>query len=185
MSKTREEYTTRMGYMPYYKFPEQLEIFDEEFIYYKVRVPRLYIKDHIESGKVWPHDVDTDIVGTLDDSVVLGVFFLPVYTGVEYLEEDDDFLYYKVRVPAVFSDYYKEVGAPTIRGIKLKNDEIKETKTGLFEITFTCKSCGYAYTEIGGDDLFRMLYERDCPYCYCTSLDVKSKAIVGEDMDGD
>jgi hypothetical protein len=103
MSRACEKYIQKMGYMPSYKLPEKLDE-DEEFEYFKVRVPRQYIKEHIEMGEVWPHDVDTNIVGTQDASVVLGVMFLLVYTGVDYLEEDDDFLYYKVRVPKVFLD---------------------------------------------------------------------------------
>jgi len=103
MKKQGDEYLQRMGYMPSYKFPKKTGE-DDEFEYFRVRVPRQYIKEHIETGNKWPHDVDTSIVGTQDVSVVLGVIFLPVYTGVEYLEEDDDFLYYKVRVPKVFLD---------------------------------------------------------------------------------
>ena len=95
-----------MGNMPCYKSPEKLGegLIPDEFEYFKFRVPRQYIKEHIAMGGVWPHDVDTDIVGVRDSSIVLGVIFLPVYTGVEYLEEDEDFLYYKVRVPKVFLD---------------------------------------------------------------------------------
>lgn len=121
MNKGLEEYIQRMGNMPCYKFPEKLEE-DEEFEYFKFKVPRQYIKEHTAMGEVWPHDVDTDIVGTQDASVVLGVIFLPVYTGVEYLEEDDDFLYYKVRVPKVFLD-------SPIRGSELTYRVAYETKT--------------------------------------------------------
>ena len=121
MSKRFEEYIQRMGNMPCYKFPEKLDE-DEEFEYFKFKVPRQYIKEHIAMGEVWPHDVDTDIVGVRDESIVLGVIFLPVYFGVEYLEEDDDFLYYKVRVPKVFLDF-------PIRGSELTYRTAYETKT--------------------------------------------------------
>lgn len=103
MSKTCEEYVERMGNMPSYRVPEKIDE-DEEFEYFKIRVPRQYIKEHIEMGETWPHAVDTSIKGERDESVVLGVIFVPVYAGVEYLEEDVDFLYYKARVPKVFLD---------------------------------------------------------------------------------
>ncbi len=125
MKNPYEEYSQKMGYMPSYRLPEKLEE-DDEFEYFKVRVPRLYIKEHIALGEVWPHDVDTSIVGTQDASVVLGIIFLPVYTGVEYLEEDDDFLYYKVRVPKVFLD-------ASIRGSELTYRTVYEDESLISE----------------------------------------------------
>jgi len=84
-------------------FPEKLDE-DEEFEYYEIRVPRHYIRGHIEEGGVWLDYTETDEEGTEDPSVVLGVIYLPAFKGVEYLREDADFLYYKIRVPIIFLD---------------------------------------------------------------------------------
>lgn len=94
-------YLERMGYMPNYKFPEFIEE-DSQFAYYKFRVPRHYIRQHIDDGDVWPNYKETTEKGNRDESVVLGVGFFPVYSGVELLDEDADFLYYKVKVPKLF-----------------------------------------------------------------------------------
>ncbi|MHA2344735.1 MAG: hypothetical protein ACXADW_23005 [Candidatus Hodarchaeales archaeon] len=139
MGKTFEEYTQRMGYMPSYQLPEKLEE-DDEFEYFKFKVPRQYIKEHIEMGDVWPHDVDTDIVGTEDASIVLGVMFLPVYSGVEYLEEDEDFLYYKIRVPIVFLDYPIRGSKFTYRLVYEKlNFESPEQRAERESVDIECK----------------------------------------------
>ncbi|MHA2010711.1 MAG: hypothetical protein ACW980_25665 [Promethearchaeota archaeon] len=191
MSKTFEEYTQRMGYMPSYQLPEKLDE-DDEFEYFKVKVPRQYIKEHIELGDAWPHEVDTDIVGFEDASIVLGVIFLPVYTGVEYLSEDEDFLYYMVRVPKVFLTYraaYEKLALETA-GEKAEREsvnieckkvpkagesmpdkeelaiirKVKKDKILLYEVTFICGNatdCGMVFTETGSD-LFEMLYSRSC-----------------------
>jgi len=101
MNKPLGAYSEKMGYMPCYKFPKEIDE-DEEFMYYKFRVPRLYIREHIREGNVWPNYTETYEKGNMDESVVLGVGFFPVYTGVEYISEDADFLYYKVKVPKEF-----------------------------------------------------------------------------------
>jgi len=101
MSETLGDYIESMGYIPCYKFPEEVDE-DEEFMYYKFRVPRIYIREHIAEGNVWPDYVESFEEGTKDKSVVLGVSFFPVYTGVEYLGDDVDFLYYKAKVPKAF-----------------------------------------------------------------------------------
>lgn len=120
MNKSLEDYLERMGYMPCYKFPEYIDE-DKEFKYYRFRVPRHYIRDHIAEGNIWPDYIETREKGTRDDSVVLGVGFFIVYTGVEYLDSDADFVYYKVRVPKVFLDSYIS-GSPYTYG------ELYETK---------------------------------------------------------
>ena len=125
MDKTYKDYTPRMGYMPCYKFPEELGE-DEEFEFFKFRVPRQYIREHIAEGGKWPHSVDLTIKGSRDEAVVLGVGFFPVYSGVEYLEEDDDFLYYKVRVPKLFLD------APILNS-EMTYRMLYEAKTSILE----------------------------------------------------
>lgn len=100
MNKLLEDYAPNMGYFPTYGCPEKLGE-DEEFAYYKFKVPRHYIRGVLEEGNAWPDYEECMEEGTLDDSVVLGMRFLPVYTGVEYLDADVDFVYYKVRVPKV------------------------------------------------------------------------------------
>lgn len=206
MDKAIEYYIERMGYMPVYVCPEWLDA-DAEFEYYKFSVPRLYIKEHIAEGGVWPHDVDINIVGTQDASVVLGVAFLPVYTGVEYLTEDDDFLYYKVRVPKVYLDSFipdsnktyrqayepkeepdiLECEGPIKAGAPLSDAEeleivrkVKESKPLLWEIFFRCSSCGEDFGEVE-TDLFDALYARSCPVCANTLLDLVSCEILLEE----
>ena len=125
MGKSPEHYIPRMGYMPCYKFPEKKGE-DEEFEFYEFRVPRQYIREHIAEGRKWPHEVDLTIKGERDNSVVLGVGFFPVYTGVEYLEEDDDFLYYLVRVPISVLD-------ASILGSELTYRFLYEAKTSVWE----------------------------------------------------
>lgn len=99
--KTFTWYVERMGLCPCYMYPEYMEE-DDEFEYYQIQIPRHYIRDHIEEGGTWLDYVETDEEGEEDASVVLGVIFLPVFHGVEYLDADADFLYYKVRAPKVF-----------------------------------------------------------------------------------
>jgi Zn finger protein HypA/HybF involved in hydrogenase expression len=114
--KTLREYTQYMGYFPSYMFPEKVDE-DEEFEYYKVKVPRIFIREHIATGDNWLDYEETDEEGTLDKSVVLGVIWLLAYKGTEYLEADADFLYYKIKVPIVFLNtpirgggmYYREM----------------------------------------------------------------------------
>lgn len=103
MNKDLGYYLERMGYMPNYKFPEQIDE-DDEFKYYKFRVPRHYIRAHIEEGNIWPGYVENVELGSgmKDESVVLGVGFFPVHMGVDFIGEDADFLYYKVKVAKVF-----------------------------------------------------------------------------------
>ena len=101
MSKDLEYYLERMGYMPCYKFPEEVGE-NEEFKFYEFKVPRHYIREHIAEGNIWPNYVETTEAGTEDNSVVLGVGFFPVFSGVDFLGEDPDFLYYRVKVPKVF-----------------------------------------------------------------------------------
>jgi hypothetical protein len=120
MNKSLGDYTKRMGYMPCYKFPEEIDE-DSEFMYYKFRVPRIYIRWHIEEGNIWPDYEESFEGGTRDESVVLGVGLFPVYSGVEYLDEDADFLYYKVKVPKAFLDTY-------IEGTTFKYGMLYETK---------------------------------------------------------
>ena len=206
MNKTIEDYIQRMGYMPVYLCPELLDE-DEEFEYYKFSIPRIYIKEHIAEGGVWPHDVDTSIVGTQDASVVLGVIFLPVYTGVEYLTEDDDFLYYKVMVPKVYLDSFilgsdvmyrvayepketfdvMECEAPIKAGDPLPDTEeleivrrVKESKPLLWEVFFRCPDCG-EYFGVVETDLFDAVYAKSCPACANTLLDMVSCEILLEE----
>ncbi len=101
--KTLREYTEYMGYFPSYMFPEKVDE-DEEFEYYRVKVPRIFIREHIATGDNWLEYEETDEEGTLDKSVVLGVIWLLAYKGTEYIEADADFLYYKIKVPIVFLD---------------------------------------------------------------------------------
>jgi hypothetical protein len=142
MSDLPDNYKERMGYMPCYKFPTEMGD-DATFEYYKFRVPRHYIREHIKDGLVWPDYNETTEEGTRDESVVLGVGFFPVYSGVEYLEEDADFLYYKVKVPKVFLDTQIEGTPHTYRllyetkDFKLKTPEEKAEEASVLEIRST------------------------------------------------
>lgn len=120
MSDLPEVYVQRMGYMPCYKFPEEIDE-DDTFVYYMFRVPRHYIREHIAEGLTWPDYKEIDEQGTEDKSIVLGVGFFPVYTGVIFLYEDVDFLYYKVRVP-------KKILDATISGTSYTYRILYETK---------------------------------------------------------
>lgn len=103
MAKLLEDYTPYMGYVPTYGAPEKLEE-DEEFVYYKFKVPRVYIRGIIEEEGMWFGYTECEEESTLNGSVVLGIRHLPVYSEVVYLDSDVDFVYYKVRVPKVLLD---------------------------------------------------------------------------------
>ncbi len=196
-----------MGYMPCYLFPEKLEE-DDEFEYYKFRVPRHYIREHIADGDIWPDYEETEEEGTKDKSAVLGVGFLLVYTGVEYLDSDADFLYYRVRVPKVFLDSPALDGRFTYRvlydagTLEVKSDrtpkagesmvgkeeletvrKVKKSDPLLYEVTFKCKNvedCGIEFKEIGSV-LFDMLYSQSCPECDHPLLEMKECKILVEE----
>lgn len=95
----------RMGYVPCYMWPEKIDE-DEEFEYFKIKIPRHYIRMHIEEGGKWLHYEETDEVGEHDKSVVLGIIYLPAIPDQEPMDADADFLYYRIAVPKSFLDAY-------------------------------------------------------------------------------
>lgn len=106
---TLDEVTEKMGYFPTYGHPSKVDE-DDEFVYYLFLVPRYYIEDHIAEGEKWDGYVPSAVPSTLDKSCVLGVKFLPIYTKVTKIEEDEDFLYYKARVPKMFLEHESSYG---------------------------------------------------------------------------
>jgi len=103
MGKTFEEYLERVGLFPSYGTPEFIEE-DEEFKYYLFRVPRHYIREHIAEGGTWLEYEEVEEESTLDKSVVLGMRYLPAYTGIESQGFDVDFYYYRCKMPKVVLD---------------------------------------------------------------------------------
>lgn len=99
------DHIERMGYTPCFKWPEKTRE-DDEFEYYKISVPRHLIRMHLEEGNVWPGYVETDEEGEYDESVVLGVIWLPGIPSPEPLDADADFVYYEIAVPIEFLDSY-------------------------------------------------------------------------------
>lgn len=126
MDKDFNYYIRRMGYIASYLLPEHIDT-DEEFEYYMVKVPRHYIRMIADEGEEWPDYVETEEEGKLDRSVVLGMYFLPVYQGVDFYDEDADFLYYIVRVPHVFLNHIIEGTSYTYR-IVFELDKIKSVE---------------------------------------------------------
>lgn len=132
-NKTFEWYIERMGYVPCYMFPEFMDK-DEEFEYYKVKIPRHYIREHIAEGGTWYDYQETDEKGTLDKSVVAGMIHLCAYFGTEYIEEDADFLYYRIRVPIVFLDtaipgsslFYREMYEARYLNVKTDRELVED-----------------------------------------------------------
>lgn len=185
-----EGFVERMGYMPCYKFPEEIDE-DATFKYYKFRVPRHYIRDHISEGNVWPGYEECFEPGARDESVVLGVGFFPVYTGVELLDEDADFLYYKVRVPKEFlntpikgTPYYYSILYET-KDYKLKTAEemaetealMKETEDILAGISMPDRTDLEAVRSV--KEKQTLLYE---VVLYCPACDVEHDPEVAEDL---
>ena len=103
MNKSLEDYLEYMGYFATYGCPEKLDD-DGEFEYYKFKVPRHYIREMMEEGVDWLEYEEWEEESTLDSSVILGMRYLLVHTGIEYLDADIDFLYYKIKVPKVVLD---------------------------------------------------------------------------------
>ena len=103
MNKTLDDYRDYMGYFPTYGCPDKLED-DEEFEYYKFKIPRHYIRGVLAEGDVWLGYEECEEEGTLDSSIILGMRYLPVYVGIEYLGADVDFLYYKIKTPKMILD---------------------------------------------------------------------------------
>jgi hypothetical protein len=101
--KSLEYYKERMGYFPTYGVPIRLDE-DDEFVYFRFRVPRHYIRFEIEEGVKWHLYKETDEVGTLTSEVVIGVRHLPVHVGIEEDGSDADFVYYRCPVPKVVMD---------------------------------------------------------------------------------
>jgi len=95
----------RMGYVPCYMWPEKIDE-DDEFEYFKVKIPRHYIRMHIAEGGKWIGYEETDEVGEHDESVVLGIIYLPAIPDQEPMDADADFLYYRIAVPKSFLDSY-------------------------------------------------------------------------------
>lgn len=95
----------RMGYVPCYKWPEKIDE-DDQFEYFKIRIPRHYIRMHIEEGGIWHGYEETDEEGERDRSVVLGIIYLPAIPDQEPMDADADFLYYRIAVPKSFLDSY-------------------------------------------------------------------------------
>jgi hypothetical protein len=184
MSKAVEEYEQRMGYMPSFGIPQKLDE-DGEFEYYEVKVPRQYIKEHLELGETWPHEVDTSIKGTQDDSIVLGVMFIPVYSGVDYLREDDDFLFYKVRVPKVFLDAPILGSEMTYRTVYEKGDrnvETSEQKAERESEHIECKKAPKAGVSLDGKEELMIVrkVKEATPLLYEVTFKCKNKECAEE-----
>ena len=100
------DHIERMGMFPCFKWPEKTRE-DHEFEYFKVRVPRHHIRMHIAEGGKWPGYRETTEQGEYDESVVLGVIWLPgMLPNPEPLDADADFVYYELQVPKEFLDTY-------------------------------------------------------------------------------
>lgn len=189
MSKNLEDYVKHMGYMPNYKFPEAIDE-DKEFVYYKFRVPRHYIREHIANGDTWPDYEESNEIGTRDESVVLGVGFFPVYKGVEYITADADFLYYKVRVPKVFL-FTPVKGTPYTYGVlydtkdfKLRTpEELAERATEIIPCEFKAGDSMPGRKELDAVRKVKetniLLYE---VVFYCNVCGTEHKPEVGSDL---
>lgn len=103
------EITERMGYFPTYGHPTKIDE-DDEFVYYLFLVPRHYIEERILEGDKWEGYIPSAKPSTLDDSCILGVKFLPIYTKVSEVEADEDFVYFKTRVPKAFLELQSSYG---------------------------------------------------------------------------
>jgi hypothetical protein len=103
------EITERMGYFPTYGHPPKIDE-DDDFVYYLFAVPRHYIEDRILEGDKWEGYTPSTKPSTLDKSCILGVKFLPIYTKVSEVEADEDFIYFKARVPKAFLEHQSSYG---------------------------------------------------------------------------
>jgi len=76
---------------------------DIEFAFMKFKIPIPWIKEHIRDGGRWLGYEEDGNEGTWPNTPWMGdMVHLPVYIGVEFIEKDEYFYYYKCRVPHLF-----------------------------------------------------------------------------------
>lgn len=170
-----EDYVERMGYYPSYKQPTFLSK-DDEFAYYEFRIPHAYRNDTVE-----------DPSGVLPDGWMYNMRQFLVHTGIELVNEDATFLYFKCKVPLVIlnspygHNYHVAVNVHTFSEgpspeqekkildvfEKAKQQEVEELQQ--YEITFICERCKQEETEIHNNPVSG-LWQRRCGNCHFTVL---------------
>jgi len=174
--KTIHDYAPRMGYYPSYRQPKLLSK-DEEFAYYEFRIPHAYRNDTVE-----------DPSGVLPDGWMYDMRQFLVHTGVELINEDVTFLYFKCKVPLIILNspyghkYHADVriaDMPDKETEKKLQDIFEKAKAGevkkaqQYEITLICERCKQQETEIHNDPVAGLV-QRYCGNCHCTMLKLAS-----------
>lgn len=99
---TLEDYQAKMSLFPSFKRPQYIGE-DIEFAFMRFRIPIPWIKEHIRDGGKWPGYEEDENEGIWPNQPWMGdMVWLPVYVGVEFMEKDEYFYFYKCKVPHVF-----------------------------------------------------------------------------------
>lgn len=99
---TLKDYLQKMSLFPSFKRPQYIGE-DIEFAFMMFKVPIPWIKEHIRDGGKWPGYEEDENEGIWPNTPWMGdMIHLPVYVGVEFVEKDEYFYYYKCRVPHAF-----------------------------------------------------------------------------------
>ncbi len=184
---TLKDYVERLGLFPTYKAPKYLG-HDTEFALFEFKVPHAYTAEN-----------PNDLTGVLPEAWFMDMVSLPVHTGIEKLNRDDTFTYFKCKVPlclmksslgmAYFAPQMKtssEMPLPSpdqenmIEKVFEKVKKEGDSEAEQWELTLRCENvpdggevCGREITEIH-DTPTGGLVARFCGKCQNTRLKLVS-----------